>query len=517
MSAPSLHIAVPAWGEYYVDLACRYTVPAIRASLAESAFKQAELLVHTDDQAAFREAAGVLPIRFLPLPRLPAAPRDLRLERLPAEYWVAFKQAHKDALAATPTGGISVLLNSDVVVSRECFAYVYEQIVERGHKVVASVGIRAEIESDGGPPIGADAETLFRWIWAHPHPITKECIWGAGRSQHPTILYFPGDDGAVSMHCFHLTPMFIRKDRPLGFKGTIDDDLLAAYRDDEVAYPHVGDVAFAELSPTWKTHPHGMRRMTVNEVAEFWSKRMMRGHYLRNFRQRLAVLGAPRQNHPAVDRIIASLERAPIPSQRPTRVMRHRPAPPTHIRGGNQHPDELAAFQAFIRERGVRRYLEIGSRNGDSFHAVMTAIGAGGYGLAVDRPENRDAQSKLLGTLEELRDIGCEVASIFGDSRDRLVIRRARAAGPFDLVLIDADHRYEGIAKDFATYGDLAPLVALHDVAAPDDHWSDGHPNGVGRFWREIRDGREHQEIIAPGSLMGFGVLLGRVTAERAA
>ena len=108
------------------------------------------------------------------------------------------------------------------------------------------------------------------------------------------------------MRCFHLTPMFIRRDRELLFKGTIDDDLIGRYGDHEIAYPHAGEVAFAELSPAWKTHPFGPP-LNVGDVLDFWARRMMRRHYLRNFRQRLTVLGNPEKNHGPVERIIHGL------------------------------------------------------------------------------------------------------------------------------------------------------------------------------------------------------------------
>ncbi len=125
MNLPPLFIEIPAWGRYYVDIASRFTVPAALASLAESPFADVTWLIHTDDQAAFRKALGEdAKIRFLPMLPIGPIPSDQRMPRLPDNYWVAFKKAHKDAITATPEGGIVTLLNSDIVVSRECFSVV---------------------------------------------------------------------------------------------------------------------------------------------------------------------------------------------------------------------------------------------------------------------------------------------------------------------------------------------------------------------------------------------------------
>jgi hypothetical protein len=305
-TVPPLFIEIPAWGKYYVDIACRFTIPAALASLKESNFDDVTFLVHTDDEEPFRAALSDHKTKFMPLLPMSAPPADGRMPRLPQGYWEAFKQAHKDAIETTPQGSIVTLLNSDIVVSRECFSFVEKQMLS-GKKVVVSVGIRTQIEDNEGPPIGVTANELYRWIWSHRHHLTEECIWDRGRSTHPTILFFEEGDN-VSMHGWHLTPMFIRKDRTLQFKGTIDDDLLGSFRPEEISYITGGDVAFCEISPNWKLHPFG-KALNVKDVLEFWKRRTMRPHYLRNFKQRITVLGNPTKNHPAADQIIAGLSR----------------------------------------------------------------------------------------------------------------------------------------------------------------------------------------------------------------
>jgi len=178
-------------------------------------------------------------------------------------------------------------------------------------------------------------------------------------------------------------------------------------------------------------------------------------------------------------------------------------------RDGNQDIGELTRFIAFIKERGIKRYLEIGCRNGDSFFSVMKAIGPGGFGLAIDKPESDGTRANLAETVRELNAEGIECRAHWGDSTDEAVINLAWDEYPFDLVLIDGDHTFEGVATDWCNYGYIADIVALHDVTAPDDHWSDGKPNGVGEFWRSLAGltGVELIEIVTPGSKMGFGIV----------
>lgn len=182
---------------------------------------------------------------------------------------------------------------------------------------------------------------------------------------------------------------------------------------------------------------------------------------------------------------------------------------------GDQNIAELTLFLDFITgrlpDKKFRRYLEIGSRNGDSFYAVMSAIGAGGFGLSIDLSENDNAKARLLATALELNNAGCRASVIFGNSQDSKCVIFAGQMAPFDLILIDGDHTYEGVSRDWHHYGGMAPVVALHDIAAPDGHDSDGRPNGVRRFWSElcVRYGRNGQAftIIEPGSSRGFGIV----------
>lgn len=308
MSAPrALSIAIPAWGAEYVALAVRYTVPAILASLRESEFRDVSFRIWTDDRSAFAAALDGFPVDFRPAPARLARPAQR--QRLRDKQWMAtwgaFMQAHRDAIELTPPGAIVALFNADIVCSRETFAVVGRALApDSGKKTVVSVGIRTLIDGNV-PPVGVDAQTLNRWIWQHPHPITQECIWGRGGSKHPTLIFFQDGD-SVAMHGFHLTPMFIvREPRALQFNGTIDDDLLKHYADDDIHYVRDAACAFAELSARWKTHPAGVP-LSVDAVLNFGERRLSKAH-VRNFGQRLAVLGDPQADHPAAAAIKARL------------------------------------------------------------------------------------------------------------------------------------------------------------------------------------------------------------------
>lgn len=174
-------------------------------------------------------------------------------------------------------------------------------------------------------------------------------------------------------------------------------------------------------------------------------------------------------------------------------------------REASQQPGELRALINLFLERGVRSYLEIGARHGDTFYEAMRSLPEGSRGVAVDLPDGPWGSNW---SREHLEDAVLAVGGvlILGNSRSRDVIERVHDEGPFDAVLIDADHRYESVKEDFKHY--RCPITALHDICG-EGLVCGPYEMGVPQFWREIRDQYEHTEIIDPSDdrPMGIGVV----------
>jgi hypothetical protein len=294
-------VSIPAWGRHYVEMATRYTLPAIVASLAAwEPNLRATFIIHTDDRLPFRQAVPNLRINFRPVQRGVGAGN--------LGDWIAFERAHREAIAMTPRNALLVLLNSDTVVSIETMRVVGTALAGP-RKVGVSVGIRTLIDGNVCP-VGVSAEVLARWCWSHRHHLTDDMIWGTGAALQPTQMFFPHDDEerVVTMHCFHLTPMFMVKDRDLNFGGTIDDGMLFNYGDQEIVYFRDRPFVVAELSPFDKHHPHGKPLQSV-EAVTMDDKRIVHPAHLRNFKQQFSVFGRPTALHPAAQAIIGRLDR----------------------------------------------------------------------------------------------------------------------------------------------------------------------------------------------------------------
>lgn len=184
-------------------------------------------------------------------------------------------------------------------------------------------------------------------------------------------------------------------------------------------------------------------------------------------------------------------------------------------RRASQSEYELSSLIALFAETKVRSYLEIGARHGDTFYDVMRSLPVGSKGVAVDLPGGNwgkdSSRHALKECCEDLCSQGYECSYLFGDSKTAATIRLVVGRGPYDAILIDGDHTYEGVSADWQNYRNLAPIVAFHDIDGEGQRSNDAKSLlvEVPRLWREIREGRRHVEFIEANNPrpMGIGVV----------
>lgn len=182
-------------------------------------------------------------------------------------------------------------------------------------------------------------------------------------------------------------------------------------------------------------------------------------------------------------------------------------------RNPSQNETELGQFIDLLRRAGVRSYCEIGARHGDTFYEIMAALPRGSRGLAVDLPGALwgapGTERALDHACAVLRGLGYRAQSLYTDSQTKLAEDAIYASGPFDAVLIDGDHTYDGVRTDWMRYANLAPIVAFHDIVGEGQaERRSGKPVEVPRLWAEIKaSGLTTTQFVAEGSTMGIGVV----------
>lgn len=181
----------------------------------------------------------------------------------------------------------------------------------------------------------------------------------------------------------------------------------------------------------------------------------------------------------------------------------------------NQDETEIAAFVDLLVGEGVMSYLEIGSKFGGSLWRVANALPAGSRIVAVDLPDSAGGHSasraSLTACIEALRTKGYDAQLIWGDSTDPTLVEQVRALGPFDAMLIDANHTLPYVTQDFANYGPMGRMVAFHDIAwKRKGDWTEGKRIDVPQFWASVKTAAARWQefrFCPTGKNNGIGVL----------
>ncbi|MGK2937018.1 MAG: class I SAM-dependent methyltransferase [Solirubrobacteraceae bacterium] len=141
-----------------------------------------------------------------------------------------------------------------------------------------------------------------------------------------------------------------------------------------------------------------------------------------------------------------------------------------------QPPNQFAAYLAFLADREVATYAEIGIADGGSFTTTVTYLEATGHALdhalAIE-PTYSPGVARFARRHPAVQYLRAK-------SSDP-VVRAALLERPWDLIFIDGDHSYNGCRSDVELARSAgARMIVLHDiveVTCP----------GVGRVWQELR------------------------------
>lgn len=270
-------VCCPVWGEPYRTIFTKATLPAALIALDEAKV-EARFLVFTDesfDPALF----GGHEVESHPVPIVQS--------RRPPRWapYPSLSEAHNRTLKSAENGTRVLLLNADIVCSREAIVFA-ESVFAEDKKAVATLGFRS-LWWDCSP-VGMSARDLLQWCWDNHHPIHEDCVWGRGRSTNPTTIFFEDGENVVA-HGFYLYPLMLVKDRAFSFTTTIDNSLMQNYSREEVYSTTEREVGFAELTGPERSVPSG-EPLSVEFMAKKFLKSCGRVHR-ENFAMPIRIAG----------------------------------------------------------------------------------------------------------------------------------------------------------------------------------------------------------------------------------
>jgi predicted O-methyltransferase YrrM len=167
---------------------------------------------------------------------------------------------------------------------------------------------------------------------------------------------------------------------------------------------------------------------------------------------------------------------------------------------GGSLPTDLLLLRALARQRPGCRYFEIGTWRGESA-ANVAAEAATVHTLNLSAAEMRslglpERYIELHGFFS--RPLG-NVVHLHGNSATFDLAALQREAGPFDLIFIDGDHRYEAVRRDTARVFEhlVGPktTVVWHDASR-----QPGHPR-----WEVLAGLLDGLPIGLPGQVVQVG------------
>lgn len=185
-------------------------------------------------------------------------------------------------------------------------------------------------------------------------------------------------------------------------------------------------------------------------------------------------------------------------------------------RGAMQKLREFAPLVALVASGSPRVVVEIGTARGGTFYAWCRAAAPDATIVSIDLPGGPFGGESGPADTDMLRSYGRPAQDLHflrSDSHDpktRGRLEEILDGRAVDFLMIDGDHSYDGVKRDFEMYEPLVGAgkpIAFHDIVP--------HPHApaceVDRFWNEIKGGRPYLEFVdgnAPDQYGGIGVVV---------
>lgn len=176
-----------------------------------------------------------------------------------------------------------------------------------------------------------------------------------------------------------------------------------------------------------------------------------------------------------------------------------------------QIPSELEALLNKMVLLKPKRLLEIGTARGGTLYLFAQVAEPDACLISIDLPRGdygRGYPKWKLDMFQSFAREGQAIHFIGANSHESETIARVEKIleghAP-DFLLIDGDHRYEGVKQDFEMYAPLVRkggMIVFHDIVPGSEERVGGAP----RFWQEIKERYRYEEIVASWEQNGYGI-----------
>ncbi len=170
-------------------------------------------------------------------------------------------------------------------------------------------------------------------------------------------------------------------------------------------------------------------------------------------------------------------------------------------KGAVQKISELSALISLLKRRRLKTIVEIGTSQGGTLYAWCKIAQPDAMIVSIDLPGGPFGggyKQKDIRRFKRYKKKKQELYFLRRDSHKhstkRELMKRLKGR-KIDLLMIDGDHTYKGVKKDWQMYSPLVKkngIIAFHDIIF--------HPKvpecKVHKIWNEIKDRYKHTEFI---------------------
>ncbi|MCK5085065.1 MAG: class I SAM-dependent methyltransferase [Candidatus Pacebacteria bacterium] len=179
-------------------------------------------------------------------------------------------------------------------------------------------------------------------------------------------------------------------------------------------------------------------------------------------------------------------------------------------KGAFQKIKELSPLISLLKKRKLNIVVEIGTAKGGTFYAWCKIAQPEAVIVSVDLPGGPFGGGYTLNDIKKFRKYKRKKQKLFfirkdshkQDTKKELIKLLKRTE--IDLLIIDGDHKYSGVKKDWKLYSPLVKkngLVVFHDILF--------HPKvpkcKVDKLWNEIKVNYKHLEFTDKDDDRGWG------------
>jgi len=182
--------------------------------------------------------------------------------------------------------------------------------------------------------------------------------------------------------------------------------------------------------------------------------------------------------------------------------------------GAIQKPSELHDLIQFIKDKPLRKIVEIGTARGGVLYALCQLADSNATIVSIDLPNGPFGVGLVVTDDDTFKTFAKDRQELHFLQKDshrestKKELVKLLGKSKLDLLFIDGDHAYEGVKKDWEMYSPLVRkggIVAFHDISF--------HPKvpecQVDKFWKELKPKYKHIEFIdsTDPTWAGIGVL----------